>query len=276
MGLLGSLGLSTSESSGMGTDKTYTQLKWLNDLIKMYGPQAGMGEDVYQGERVAPLSSWQQSLLQTGQGFGDLFKPGGQMPLFGETGAALQGLLSGTTGAEKITPEQTSSLFENVYKAPAIKRWTEETSPAIREAFAGPGYWGSARAKEQAKGAKDLGDWLGTKRGELEWGVSETNRAIDEAKAARAQTAVGQGMQYGQLPTMEARNRMGGMLDVFNFADVGRRQRQAQIMADMQKFAEENRITKTEDLQILMALLGIPVGYQQQSESRQQYGYEPA
>jgi hypothetical protein len=91
------------------------------------------------------------------------------------------------------------------------------------------------------EGAQDLQDWLGTKRGEFDWNIEQQNRAAQEAQANRALGAVGPAMQFGQMPTQEAKARLGGRSDVFAFAGAEQAQQQAQINTAIQKFAEENQ-----------------------------------
>jgi hypothetical protein len=76
-------------------------------------------------------------------------------------------------------------------------------------------------------------------------------------------------MQYGQLPTQEATNRLQGQQGAFNLATAEQQQRQAQIDSDMQIFAEKYRLTDPESLTAIMALLGMTysTGSQKSSSS---------
>lgn len=248
----------TSKSSS--ETRTPEQKKWLGTALGIYGPELGKGEDVYGGQRVAPFSETQKGALGSVQGFLDTFGAQRDMPLFGETGTALAGILAGRTGAEKITPEATQSYYQRAIEKPAMKRWSENIRPTIKESYAGPGYWSSARAKAEMEGAQDVGDWLGEQRGQLEWDVGTANRAIEEAKAGRALAGIQPAMAYGQLPTQEARQKVGALGDIYGFGTAEQQQRQTEINAAIQKFAEENRITSQEDMDILMALLNMNFG----------------
>lgn len=250
--------MSTDKGGSKQVSTSYTpeQRQWLSKALNIYGPTLGQGEKIFQGERVAPLTETQTKATDV-QGFLDRFAPYRDMPMFGETGTALSGILSGTTGADYITPEATGKYFKGAIEDPARKEYRENVLPAIRESFAGPGFWSGARANEQAESAQDLADWLGTQRAGLEWDVLQSNRAIDEAKAGRALSAIGPGIQYSQAPTQEALSRLAGKAGAFELASVPQQQRQAEINATIQKFQEEGRITSQEDLNILMALLNM-------------------
>ncbi len=67
-------------------------------------------------------------------------------------------------------------------------------------------------------------------------------------------------MQYATLPTQEYLSRLSGRTGAFGLASVEQQQRQAEINAAMQKFAEEYRITDPENMNILMQLLGLGFG----------------
>jgi hypothetical protein len=259
-------------NSGSSTQKTYTsgQKKVLGKALEVYGPTLGQGEKIYQGERVAPLTETQTQLADV-QGFIDKFAPYRDIPLFGETGTALTNIMSGEMGAKPITAEDTESYFQGKIATPAYKMYKEDVLPAVKEAYAGPGYWGSARAKAQTESAQDLADWLGEQRSGLEWDVAESNRQIEEAKAGRALSAIQPAITYGGVPTAEAQQRLAGRAGALELAGVPQAQQQTEINAAIQKFAEENRITSEEDMAILMNLLGL--SYSKASSTGAGLGY---
>jgi len=185
-----------SKSSSKSYSYTPEQREWVGKALSLYGEQIGKGETSYPGSRVAEFTPTQKAALGGTEGFLDKFSPDAPYPMFKETGAALSGILGGTTGAKKITPQETASFFKRAYEEPAAYQFSEYTRPLIREEYAGPGFWGSARAKAVTKAGEELGQWLGTKRGEIEWQAGEANRAIDEAKAGRALSAVPFGMDF--------------------------------------------------------------------------------
>lgn len=243
------------------------QKKWLEKALQTYGPALGKGEVSYPGARVAGFTPTQKAALGGTEGFLDKFSPDAPMPMYGQTGKALGGILSGQTGAAPITPQQTQSFFKSAFQEPAQYQFSEYTRPLIREEYAGPGFWGSARAGAVSKAGQELGQWLGQKRGELEWQVGEANRGIAEAKAGRALAGVPLGMEYAGQPTREAATRLAGRQGVFGFAGAVQQQRQAEIGAAMQKFAEGKRLTDQENLNVLMGLLSM--SYQTTAENRQ-------
>jgi len=125
---------------------------------------------------------------------------------------AINRLMSGKPAYE-VTPETTEQLFQSGVKAPMMQEWREIGLPAIKEAFAGTGYWGSARATEQARGAETLATTLGAKRAELAYADEQARRASLESAAARVPAGVaattsememmGTGAQYSRMIDQE-------------------------------------------------------------------------
>lgn len=101
---------------------------------------------------------------------------GGFSPYGGAVGSALEGaLLSALSG------EVPTAAFETGVAAPTRRTFEEETAPAIREEFAGPGtYWGTARA------GKVTG-----RRERMELGLVEQRARMVEGALQRALQATG-------------------------------------------------------------------------------------
>lgn len=183
--------------------QTYTsrmnkqQKQYFKPLLDLYGSQIGKS-NVYGGDRVADFSNLQKSVFD----FAD-------------------------NGGFVTTPEQTREYFNSVYRDPMQKAYAESTLPAIKEAYGGPGYWGSNRANAEIKANKDLNDALNTQWGNLNWDVREANKA--------------------------------GAQTQFNLGQAQQQQQQNLINARMQKFAEDNQLMDPQNLQILMNLLGLNV-----------------
>jgi hypothetical protein len=232
------------------------QLQWIQKGLDIYGPTLGQGQASYPGTRVAPMTPTQTTAADV-KGFLDQFAPYRDMPMYGEGIQALSGILSGTTGAAPITPEMAKTTFGKIFERPAMKRWSEDIRPSIQEAYAGPGYWSSARAKAEMEGSQDVADWLGTKEGQFMWDVEQANRQIEEAKAGRALAGLQPALQYGYAPTQEAQQKLAGRAGAYELSSVEQRQRQNEINAAIQRFAEENRLTEPEDLEILLRLIGL-------------------
>jgi hypothetical protein len=235
--------------------------------MDIYGPELGKGQISYPGSEVAEFTPTQKAALGGTQGFLDKFSPDAPYPMFGETGTALKGILGGKTGAKKITPEDTASFFKRSYEDPAMYQFSEYTRPLIREEYAGPGFWGSSRAKAVGKAGQELGQWLGAKRGEVEWQAGEANRAIDEAKAGRALSAVPLGLDYAGAPTREALTRLGGRQGVFNFASAEWQQKQNMLNDSIKKFQAGKRLTDPEIMNILMSLVTMGMSSSKSSSS---------
>lgn len=186
----------TGSSEQRGTSYTPEQAKWLGKSLDVYGPQLGKGANVYQGPRVAPTTKSQKDIFDFAEG-----------------------------GGFVTSPESTEKYFQNVIRAPTMKGLREDVIPGVKEAYSGPGYWGTSRAKAEAKATEDTMTDLNTARSNLYWDVGQANK-----QGALQQLGVG-GAQQAQSQ------------DVIN--------------AKIQKFAEENAITDPQNLHILMNLLGI-------------------
>lgn len=251
---------------------TQEQKDWLAKGLELYGPTMGQGVTSFPGERVAGFAPTQQAALGQVGGFLDSFGAGGEIPLFGETGEALRKTLAGETGAQPITPEQTAAFFKGTIEDPARYSFAQDYMPAVKEAYSGPGYWGSARSGAQAEASGDLWRYLGEQRTGLDWNTMMANRAAEEARAGRMLSATGAGMAYGGIPTQEARSRLAGLGGAFQFAGAEKQQRQAEINAAMQKFAEQQQITDPQNLSILMSFLGMDMaGTTRTQTSREPY-----
>ena len=196
------------KESSVTTTKSPEQTKYINEALALYGPQLGQGANVYQGDRIAPFTDLQNQVF-------DFAKSGGFT----------------------VTPEQTGEYFRDVVKNPRIKNFQEITNPAVKEAFSGPGFWGSGRATAQAKASQYLADELGTAWGNLNWDVQQANKQ--------------------------------GAIQEFALGTTQQQQEQDVINSEIQKFAEENQITDPENLNILMNLLGMNVMSSSSGVSRQ-------
>lgn len=246
-----------SSSSSKTTSQSYlpVQAEWMKKIIPQYGAEVGQGQPVYAGERVAALTPEQQEAINVG-GWSQYLTPG-NIPMYGQTGAALADILGGEMGAEPYSQEAIDTLFRSAYEQPARRQWSEFIQPTIREAYSGPGFWGTSRMEAEKQGAQDLSNWLGEQYGSLRWGAEEANRALAEAKAGRALAAIPTGISYGQAPTQQALAMLAGRETMAGVAGTEQQQQQAQINANIQKFAEQNRLTDPEDMEVLLALLGM-------------------
>ena len=228
--------------------------------LDIYGPTLGQGQVSFPGERVAPLTPTQTQATDV-QGFLDKFSPYRDMPMFGEGQAALSGILSGKTGAAPITPEATEQYIQGAITDPRRKAFERFERPAIREEFAGPGFWGSARAKAVGERSQEMEDWIGEMGAQTRWDVEQANRQIEEAKAGRSLAGIGEARAYAGEPTREATARLAGRAGVFGLSSEQQAQQQREINNAIQIFAEEQRITDPENLEILMQLLKLaPTG----------------
>ena len=113
-------------------------------------------------------------------------------------GDALQNLLSGTP-AYDVGPEWAEKYFEESVRPEYMKNYEEVTLPGVKSAYAGPGYWGSARAGAQAEAGEDLATQLSSKRAQLMYGEEIEKRKAFESAQDRmlpASAALGQAGGY--------------------------------------------------------------------------------
>ena len=197
----------------------------------------GLGEaaPTYPKSMYVPKTAEEQAYLQAVPG------------LAGEVGAA-RGRLGQPSFAP--TPETTEEFYQQAIRAPMMQEWGETVEPAIREAYAGPGYWGSARAGAQAKGAETLATTLGAKRAELAYQDELARRGALETAAGREATYA------GPMATTEA-----GMLGTAG--EYSRMIDQEKVTADLQRWLmgeEVEGVTPTmynPFLQLAYQLLGL-------------------
>ena len=81
---------------------THAQRDWLTKGLNLYGAELGKGMNVYQGQRVAPLTPTQKSVFDFAEGGGFI-----------------------------TSPEQTERYFQNVIKAPAMRNLQKEVIPGL-------------------------------------------------------------------------------------------------------------------------------------------------
>ena len=269
------MGFQTGHSTGKQASVSYTpeQKKWLGKALQTYGPTLGQGTQSYPGQTVAPMTGIQTNAMNAAGGYTNWLSPDAGIPMYNETGQALSGALAGTSGAQPITEQQTNEYFQRTLKDPYTKSWGEEIAPAIREEYAGPGYWSSARAGAVGKSAQELGNWLGTQKANLDWNTLQSNQGLREAAANRALGAVQPAMAYGQMPTQEAAARTGALSNIYGMGAQGQQQNQAEINAAVQRFAEQNQITNPEDIQILMSLLNMDYQFSKGSQFSSNWGF---
>ena len=256
--------------------------------------------ETWQGETVAPLTDLQQSAITGAGNYSSLFSTPttAETPLMNETGTALNSLLTGKggatnfagatdfSGAKQFTPEDTANYFKGATYDPTMKSLNEDVNPATQEAFSGPGFYGAARSQALQKNATDTADTLNTARSNLEWDVTKQNQALAEAEAGRRftaqeseadrrvssqeaaagrmQTAVGQGMEYSELPAQQtaqnlanATSQVEGLSAILGIGQAEQTQEQSQLTSDIEKFMEDNQIMDTETMSTIMTLLNM-------------------
>ena len=276
-----------AQSTQQSDAKTAEQKKWLKEALAVYGPQLGQNQNIWQGQRVTPFSELQEKSISGAGQFADYFATPQQAgtPLFQETGGAIQDLLSGSAGASPFTEQGVQDYFKATIKDPTMASLRDDVLPSIDESFAGPGFFGSARSHARQDAAENTRDLLTQQWAGLNWNVTQQNQALEEAKANRMQAAVPQGMAFGQVPAQEIKNNLaiaatqiGGLNSLFKIGQADQTQQQAELEAEIMRFAEENSITDPENLNILLTLLGMNFSTSrgQSSSSSSSYNFSVA
>lgn len=241
------------------TTKTGQQQELISKMIELYGPTLGAGEAVFPGEDVAGLTPAQQKAIGTAGQFMDVFGPMRDIPLLGEAETALGPIISGEAGPQPLSTERAADVFSRIGEEPRWRTFKEETAPIIREEFAGPGFWSSARAQAVGKEATELGRDIGESREEFMWGVEQYNRQLEQQNIQNQMQAMGMVPELAGLPTQLNILRLSGIGAAYGLSTEEQAQKQREINAQVNRFAAEQRITGSENLAILQALAELSI-----------------
>lgn len=166
-------------------------------------------------------------------------------------GEALGNLASGKP-AYDINPGTTQQYFQKSIRPGLEREFRETTLPGVKDAYAGPGYWGSARADAVSDAFTKHGENLGATEAGLIYQDEEARRAALEAAKGRV------------LPAGEAIGSAGVL---------SRQIEQEKVMEDLQKFLMGEEVdgkynpAYNPSIQLAMQLLGFsPWVYGQESE----------
>lgn len=129
----------------------------------------------YPGNMYVPATAQEQAM------FGNLATMTGSVS---QRQAALNQALSGQVPYE-LGPEWANQYFEQAIRPIAMREWEQLTLPGIKEAYAGPGYWGSQRAQAVANATEGLGMNLTAQKAQLMYGEELARRQALEAAANR-------------------------------------------------------------------------------------------
>ena len=256
---------SGSESFSFGRAKTPLQEQYLDQSLNLYGPTLGRGQAGYEGQRVAGMSNLQLSTLDQASNL--LSQVGQPSALRQETGGALQQLLTGQGGAELISPERASQVFEQTRAAPRRATFGDEGIPLIREQFAGPGFFGTAKGKAITEEGRRLEKDIATERESFMFDTENINRQLQEDRANRALAAVGPTLEFARQPLQDQAAQLSLLSGAYELGSQEQIQRQAEISSAMDQFIESQQLTDPTNLSILMALLGLNFSTSQSNAS---------
>ena len=236
----------------------------LERLLSLYTPQAGGNNNVYPGERVAPLTDLQTGVMASVPNFLDVFgTPQTEtQPLSAETGKTITSLLNQEYGADLITPEQAAKIKQQSIYDPMMQAMGDKLT-ATGDAYAGGNFFGSARGKAQERVRRDTGRTMAELGSNLDLSILNRNQDIAQSKAATALATVPYAMQYGNQPAENilsnlriAAAQVEGMGALFGLGQAQQTQEQKEIEASIAQFAEEHQLTDPTNLAILMSLIG--------------------
>ena len=104
--------------------------------------------------------------------------------------------------AYEINPQTTMDEFQKMYAQPESQQFENVVKPGINQSYAGPGYWGSARANAVSNAMQGLATTEGQQFGALE------QKDIDAQRTAALQQQSLEGTAMPQIATAES-----GMMD---------------------------------------------------------------
>lgn len=273
---------SGSKSEQKSSSFLPAQSKWLTKALGVYGPQLGKNENTWQGDRVAGFNDLQNNVMGSAKGVLQGFSGNQSVdtPLAGETGGAIANLLGGNTGAQKTSQADADRFFKDTAYDPTMRMLKNDILPTVDEGYAGGNFFGSARGKARDKVSTDVANSLAGEKANLDFNVMRNNQQIDEASANRTLNTLPAAMQYGTQPAQQTLNNLRiaasqvqGMSDLFGLGSAEQTQQQREIEASMAKFAEDNQITDTENLSILLSLLNMNYSSSTSSQSGPGLGF---
>lgn len=206
---MGGFGMGTSSQKAQAVDTTNAQQKQLWKMVEQLMQPALQGATPYTGQMYVPQTG-QEALYQD-----YINNNAGRQ-------AALNQVLSGTVPYD-ISDNRADEMFEQM-RAGALRDWEEVARPTISEGFAGPGYWGTARANAEMKGAQDLTQNLAETRAQLMY----TNE-MDARN--RMDAALGRQAMYG----MDSVAKEAALM--LSSAQVERDTLEKKVLSEFQEFA---------------------------------------
>lgn len=139
----------------------------------------------------------------------------GQSVVVGEKGQP-ETLMSATKGATRkalsgapstdINKATTERYISESVAQPLRREYEQYTNPLIQSAYAGPGYWSSARAGAQGRAAENVGAKIGEIGSNIRYTDEQARRGLSESAANRSLSAI-----PGSLSVMAHPLMMGQM-----------------------------------------------------------------
>ncbi len=169
---------SSKQTSVQTTGLSDYQLQGAQDIWNTYLPQLGTGTLGYPSD----LEESALNMLKSANIWEPMVQAG-------------TNLITGASGPQELTPEEQQRMWtQRKNELTNIEKNIAE--PSRKEAFAGPGYWSSARKEGQITGYGEGGrssfaDYLGNEYTAFRNWADQYNRTIQQNKAGLALSAIG-------------------------------------------------------------------------------------
>jgi len=120
-------------------------------------------------------------------------------PLMQQTRQAAGRALSGRPSVQ-VNPQTTEQYIQKAIAEPLRKQYAENTRWAVRGAYAGPGFWGSSRAKAETKAAQDTEQQIAALAAQARYADEQARRQLAESAANRSLQAIPTALNVQQNP----------------------------------------------------------------------------
>lgn len=174
------------------------------NLGSYFSTEIGQGVDRYPGELSVPISEFETRGLDALS----RYLTQGPSGILGEASGALSRILSGEPSTD-INPAATEEFISRAITDPARATYQEETLPAIRESFIGPGQlFSSARAETERRAGRDVERDISAQGSAIRYADEQARRGLAESAQERAlrgaSIAPSLGREMEELPLRQA------------------------------------------------------------------------
>ncbi len=123
-----------------------------------------------------------------------------------EIATATKSALSGTPSST-VNTDTTQNFIDKSIANPLRSNFQENTLQQIKSSFAGPGYWGSARAGAEVKGASGVENQIGALGAQYSYADEQARRNLSESAANRSAAAIPTALNVSNNPLVQGQMR---------------------------------------------------------------------